>query len=572
MDMIDEPNTFKATYGALQPPTMLDLIETVQNDIELSPTRKRDLLSAIRRFCEVLGLSPVEVPATHAFFRRRLQHLQPKQVGLSRKTFQNIRACVDFALKRYVTRAEFTRRQALTPVWAALWAFLPAGDLRYGLSRLIRYCDFHGIAPEQVDDSVTERFLSWLREETFVKHPDQLYRRNLVLWNKAAKMIEGWPQVRLTVPSNRQTYCLTWGEVPETLRHETAAWLDHLAGADPLAEDAPPKPASPATIKTREFQIRQIVSALVHRGYEVSTLTSLKRLIDVETAKEALRFFLDRNGGKSSSQIAGLATTLFMIARRWCKVDDRHLERLRQMKSRLAFTTNGLTRKNRGRLRQFAERHNVEALLGFPQDIHDRVRRKAMPTVADARDMQIALAVELLLMMPIRRANLVALSERHIIRPSPGRNAVVYIVIPGEEVKNGQDLDFPLPRESAELLDLYIRDYRPLLAPGPSEWLFPGDRPGHHKSLDGFSHHFSKIVRRYTGLEVNMHLMRHIGAKLYLDRNPGAYEVVRRVLAHTSLSTTVNNYTGLETEAAVRHFDAVILGIRNSINKETDDV
>lgn len=393
MDMIDEPNTFKATYGALQPRTMLDLIETVQNDIELSPTRKRDLLSAIRRFCEVLGLSPVEVPATHAFFRRRLQHLQPKQVGLSRKTFQNIRACVDFALKRYVTRAEFTRRQALTPVWAALWAFLPAGDLRYGLSRLIRYCDCHGIAPEQVDDSVTERFLSWLREETFVKHPDQLYRRNLVLWNKAAKMIEGWPQVRLTVPSNRQTYCLTWGELPETLRHETAAWLDHLAGADPLAEDAPPKPARPATIKARAFQIRQIVSALVHRGYEVSTLTSLKCLIDVETAKEALRFFLDRNGGKTSSQIAGLATTLFTIARRWCKVDDRHLERLRQMKSRLAVTTNGLTRKNRGRLRQFTERHNVEALLGFPQDIHDRVRRKAMPTVADARDMQVALAV-----------------------------------------------------------------------------------------------------------------------------------------------------------------------------------
>lgn len=33
MDMIDEPNTFKATYSALQPRTMLDLIETVQNDI-----------------------------------------------------------------------------------------------------------------------------------------------------------------------------------------------------------------------------------------------------------------------------------------------------------------------------------------------------------------------------------------------------------------------------------------------------------------------------------------------------------------------------------------------------------
>ena len=69
-----------------------------------------------------------------------------------------------------------------------------------------------------------------------------------------------------------------------------------------------------------------------------------------------------------------------------------------------------------------------------------------------------------------------------------------------------------------------------------------------------------------------MELLSDIGSKLYLERNPGASEVVRRVLAHTSLATTVNNYTGLETEAAVRHFDAVILGIRNSINKETEDV
>jgi integrase len=61
--------------------------------------------------------------------------------------------------------------------------------------------------------------------------------------------------------------------------------------------------------------------------------------------------------------------------------------------------------------------------------------------------------------------------------------------------------------------------------------------------------------------------MRHIGAKLYLDENPGAYEVVRRLLGHKSMSTTVNNYTGLETDSAVKHYDAVILGIRDAIGR-----
>jgi site-specific recombinase XerD len=63
-------------------------------------------------------------------------------------------------------------------------------------------------------------------------------------------------------------------------------------------------------------------------------------------------------------------------------------------------------------------------------------------------------------------------------------------------------------------------------------------------------------------LRVNPHLFRHVTAKLYLDQNPGSYEVVRRVLGHRSIDTTTAFYTGLETSAAVRHFDETILHLR----------
>jgi integrase len=132
-------------------------------------------------------------------------------------------------------------------------------------------------------------------------------------------------------------------------------------------------------------------------------------------------------------------------------------------------------------------------------------------------------------------------------------------------------MTFPIPPESAELLDFYIKHCLPLLNKHGETWLFPGAKPCSHKSRDQFSRQFSKTIRRLTGLEMNMHLMRHLGAKLYLDQNPGAYEVMRRVLGHKRMSTTVNNYTGLETDAAIRHFDAVILGIRNDILKDTAD-
>ena len=183
--------------------------------------------------------------------------------------------------------------------------------------------------------------------------------------------------------------------------------------------------------------------------------------------------------------------------------------------------------------------------------------------------MQVAVAVEMLLMMPVRRANLVRLRfgpEGHI-RPRQDRIGTTHIVINGSEVKNKEDLEYPLPRESADLLEIYIKRFRPILAKSPSYWIFPGEGPSGHKALDQFSRQFRRTVRKWTGLDVNIHLMRHIGAKLYLDENPGAYEVVRRILGHKSLSTTVNNYTGLEIEAAVKHFDAVILGIRDAIGR-----
>jgi integrase len=58
------------------------------------------------------------------------------------------------------------------------------------------------------------------------------------------------------------------------------------------------------------------------------------------------------------------------------------------------------------------------------------------------------------------------------------------------------------------------------------------------------------------------HLFRHVAAKLFLDAQPGAYEVVRRVLGHRSIETTTGFYTGLETAASVRHFDRTILRLR----------
>ena len=50
---------------------------------------------------------------------------------------------------------------------------------------------------------------------------------------------------------------------------------------------------------------------------------------------------------------------------------------------------------------------------------------------------------------------------------------------------------------------------------------------------------------------------------LYLLAHPGAYGVIRLVHGHKSVETTTQFYCGMESTAAMRHFDEHILKLRD---------
>lgn len=129
-------------------------------------------------------------------------------------------------------------------------------------------------------------------------------------------------------------------------------------------------------------------------------------------------------------------------------------------------------------------------------------------------------------------------------------------------MKNRELLDYPLTEGTLALLDRYLAEAWPRLATAPGcTALFPG-RGGRPKGRAVLGRQIRDVVFRHTGLRITQHFFRHAGAKLYLDARPGEYETMRRVLAHRSMETTVGYYAGLESAAAVRHFDRTILGLR----------
>ena len=157
---------------------------------------------------------------------------------------------------------------------------------------------------------------------------------------------------------------------------------------------------------------------------------------------------------------------------------------------------------------------------------------------------------------------------RHVLEPGVGDFFNSLCAAPANEPARGarateaaRQAEYPLPPQSVALIDRYLTHFRPILTTGGSTALFPG-RSGAPQHPNALREQICNAVFEHLGVRVNPHLFRHIAAKLFLDANPGSYEVMRRVLGHRSVETTTAFYTGLETPAAVRHFDATILKLR----------
>ncbi|WP_460452502.1 hypothetical protein [Alsobacter sp. SYSU BS001988] len=534
-------------------PTLADVIAAVAAS-ELPVRRRQDMVSAVRTVCRLLGREPDSVAADPRALALRLKAIAPQAAGLSPARWNNVRSLIraSLALVRPMMAGRSTTPMSVA--WQGLYDVLPTKAERARLSRLLRWFSARQIDPAGVSAEHHQAFAQEIATDSLMRNPDGTWRDTVEAWNRCVRRVPGWPQTPIVRISRRDTYSLPWEAFPTSLKADADAWLDRLAGRD-FADDGPSRPARPRTIATRAYQLRAFASALVQRGWEPASLSSLADLVTEKAFATGLRFFYDRGGGKTSSAIYSMASMLKGVARHWVKVDDPTLARMGKIVGKLAVPMQGLTEKNRTRLRAFGDEAAIAKLIGLPQLLRDEADRGKLPPRLAAVRAQLAVAIHILLVAPIRRENLAAIDcDRNLIQVGPR----LHLVIPAADVKNAVDLEFELPASTVELIAWYREKHRDALAPPGCTALFPG-AGGRSKTGGTLGAQITEIVFQRTGLKVNPHLFRHIGAKIFLDRQPGAYEVVRRVLGHKKMATTTSFYTGLETAAATRHFDEVIL-------------
>jgi integrase len=534
--------------------SLADVLAAVRT-ASLPERRRQEMASALRTIGRVLDRPLERIPAIPRLLAIRLSDVAPRAAGISQARWNNVRALARAAIALVRPVSPGRQLNELSPAWKLLVDHLGRG-IRASLSRFLRFCSAHGIGPENVCQETFDQFRLFLSEALLPDLEKALIRTKRA-W-RAAQELESWPRLTVEVPDRSKKWTLTWESFPASLREDFNRWRDRLAGRDML-DEMPVRAVRGTTLRMREWQVRAFASALVLRGRNPATILSLADLLEIEAFKEGLRYWLERNGNKQTPATGGIAACLMAIARHHVRLDRPQLDRLATIARRLTPDQRGLTESNRARLRQFDDAGNVHSLLTLPATLM-RLAVRNPDRRRTAVQAQVAVAVEILLMAPIRLGNLAQLDlERNLIRP--GRGNAVHIVVEAENVKNREPLEYPLPAQSVRLLQTYIDDFRPSLVPASSSALFPG-RIGGPRNPQSFGQQLSKAIRDHTGLRINPHLFRHIAAKLFLDQNPGAYEVMRRVLAQRSISTTTSFYTGAETAAAVRHFDETILKLR----------
>lgn len=552
------------------PPTLADVCHLIAGDNGLSKARKSNSRSAITCFCRACNLSPADAPASLAWMVEKAGQLHPVQIGISAKRLANMRSEVAFAIKRYIPSPYALRgRGGLVPPWVELWDFLPADQLRWRLSRFFKFLSLCGYDRMDLGDDLVPRFRDWLETATTAKNPESVVKETVRAWNRAVTSVPGWPQQPLTDIWRRETYTRPWDALPASFRGDAEAWLETLRHPDILDEHAPRKPLSEETIKARRFQIRQIYAALVDSGIDPDSLVELADIMTLERLRIVLRFHLGRGDGQASSQTAGIATAFVLIAEHWVRVEPAELAAMQALRRKATPDQCGMTEKNQTALHQFDSERNKRLLVNLPSKVRKKLAKKKTLTQDDARDCQVALALAILLCLPIRRKNLCQLDlERHFVWHEDHGKARIFIDIPAAEVKNKEPIAFELNAPAIKLLDFYLDRCRPLLAKHPSSWLFPGANPGAHKAPRNVSDGLKRLVYQSTGLRVTIHQIRHIVGKIVLDNDPSQIEIVRRLHGHLSLDTTTRTYTGLDARVASRVLDDTLAGLRN---EEDDD-
>ena len=542
-------------------PSIADVLKAIEAASDLPASKKAHWSCSLRQISIGIGRPPESIPGRWSGVNAAMQQLHHARIGCNPKTLSNHKANARAALLWFADVKNLPKRgTVLAPAWAALRRKIAEKFRLHRLSGLIRYASAKGIEPGQINEEVLDDYMDY-RDQTTALASDAAARRNIArAWNACVDQIPEWPRQRLFEPLAKALTKIPWEVFPEGLRAD----IEHyLAGFTKLRRSAKGKrirPCKQSTIQTRRRELQAFARMAVEQGVAIESLNSLAALVHPDVAEKVLNAYWAQHGEEPSIATIDMGWKILSVARETNCLGKPELDRLDEMRAALEeHRRKGMTDKNLNVIRQVLTEGVWNEVVNLPQAMmaQARLMRHEAPVKA-AVTAQLATAIAIFTFAPIRLGNLISIRlEENLIRPG-GPNSPSWLVFPHYDVKNRVQLQFKLQPELSALIDEYINDYRPTLLRGSNDlWLFPGQKR-EIKTSRTLSLQITDRVIKATGLRITAHQFRHAAAAIFLKHRPGEYELVRRMLGHRNIQTTVNFYIGLENIQATEIFGNII--------------
>jgi hypothetical protein len=546
-------------------PTFADAIAAISATADLSEEKRRHWRSSLAGISKAFDQPLAVIPARYSAVRARMAALHHVRLDWTPKTLANHKANAKAALLWFAKERDIQPHGVpLSPAWDRLRAALVDPSTRYRLTPLMRFCSGLQIEPEAVDEATIDRYMAF-REQTTTRSSNAATRRVLArLWNASTGKIQGWPQLRLIEPPIKASEGPVMDDFPEGLRTGIESYLTGLNRIRRNKAGHRIRPCKPSTIATRRRELVAAVRMAVSVGVPLASLTSLRALTHPGVVEKILDGYWAKDGEVPKTYTINLGCRFVAIAQAIGGIDDDALRRLEDLRFGVEeHRDDGMTSKNLELIRRVLTGGVWSRVVNLPEQLMRQARLERHAPVRAAVLAQIAVAVAILTVAPVRLGNLASIRlDENLVKPG-GPESNYWLMFDKHDVKNRMALQFKLDETTTSIINEYVHDFRPALIRGNNaDWLFPGEA-GEHKEKISFSTQIVDRVQKSTGLRITVHQFRHAAGALLLKHRPGEYELVRRILGHKNVQTTMKFYLALETTQASEIFTDIV---RNKLN------
>jgi hypothetical protein len=458
--------------------TAQDLLVWVDGDTSLNIQYRRNESGAIKWLGRVDGTPLSVIPLDARYLVDDRYRRIRKHPNINDRHKSGIITLLNRVLRRAGILSVGTKRCGGTSLaWIQALTQLSKDDAKC-MSPFSKFCSARGIEPEQgqITMEVWSEFTDETMNHSAVKKPRKTIARVARASNRARANDPSWPIPELPTLDNPRVYRLPPEMVPPSFWADMTSYsTKSTTKPTNIFDKTWPSRLEPETVKRQGEELWRLASAQICAGRSPDEITDLAALLDLDGVEAGLSWMCEHAGEHFLKSHLNIAGTLISVAKRWLR-DTALAHAIREDIFGVIAEDLGpaeFSEKNIRKLDQFDNVELVNTFLMLPYTIWAEISKKEVITKDDAIEMEVAVAIEILLSTMMRRKNLVNLDlEQHFWPEHPSKQGKWAIHLEAHEVKNDKTLNFPLRPSTIALVQFYRTHCRPLLMTKPTKRLF----------------------------------------------------------------------------------------------------